>query len=437
MRTMLMTGLTNIHRARLQGSVLSYALFVSLIITIIISSIILYAYFNHIYRSNYRIQQRLFSNAESGLAVLMTDSLIAKYDEPKKISLFGGNQDSVLLIKELWGLYDKLYCSAKYKRFRKEVIVLADSYYKDEYIPTLYLANHNKPLCVCGQTLIKGNCLLPIAGVKSGYVEGRHFERKKLIEGKSGFSGNKLPENRRKFELNDFKRIKEKYLDSGSTILLHYNELQKDTLSNSFLDSTILIYDQESLDLKNFSSSGNIIIMTEKDLIIRNSCNFNNILCYAKNIFIEDNFRGQLQCIASDTLICGQNCLFSYPSNLVVSNRDSTILKKGFLKIGRNTKIEGAVVLNTHWKHQQYKPEIHISPLCEIKGQLYCNGAIQLEGNVFGTVFTNMFILRKPSALYNNHLLDIELNIEKLDHYFVGPNFTNNSRPLKIAKKLF
>ena len=424
-------------KKRYAGSTLSYSIFVMIIVSLILSSIIVYSYFNRVKRSHYEIQNNLLTNINSGIALALTDSTLINYGEEKTFSLYEGYFDTISIIKEVWGFYDKIVCSAKQKRFSKGVIVLADAYYIDDYIPALFLTNHNKPLCLCGQTLLSGNCLLPISGLKNGYVEGRHFERKKLLEGNTGFSGNRLPENKAKFLRNDFSYVKEHYLQSDRIKNFQLNVSQCDTLTNSFFEKGIFIYEKESITLNSQCLKGNIILMTEKDLYIYNNAKIENILCYAKNIFIEEGFEGTVQCIAQDTLICGNNCKFNYPSNLVVTSQDSIRYKRPRLIFGSGSTIKGALVANTKWKDKNQKAEIIVEPMSEIHGQLYSNGSIELKGNVYGTVFTDEFVLYKPSAKYINHLLDIEINSGKLSKEFVGPNFTHNTRPLKIATKLY
>jgi hypothetical protein len=278
--------------------------------------------------------------------------------------------------------------------------------------------------------------MIPVAVIKNGYVEGRHYERKKLIEGESGFSNTLLPQNKDKFERNTLEFVKEKYLTNNSTVILNIEELLEDSLSNSYFNNPILIYEPNSLLLEHNSFSGNIILIAEQDIVISKNCELNNVLLYAKSIYIEEDFQGSLQCIAKDSLITGKNCSFTYPSNLVLLNKEPSF-KKAILKLGEGSKIEGALVTNIVWTDRRYKPDLFVEENTSVHGQIYSNGSLQLKGNVYGTVFCDEFILRKPSAIYINHLLDIEIDISKLHADFVGVNFTKNTRPLKIAKKLF
>ncbi len=406
---------------------------IMVIISIIIGSILTLSYFNHIYRNRFEIEDQLRSNVNSGINLIMSDKNFIGYGEEKTLSLFQEEFDSIIVQKESWGLFDLLYCRSTWRNIIQEKIVLADAYYKKQDLPALYLADLNKPLCVSGKTYIEGDCLLPKAGIKNGYVEGRHYERRKLLEGSVEFSTNELPANQPKLENNYFEFVKEKYLNSTGTHIGNYSDFLDNTIANSFYKPTLVFYQDTNLILSK-TLLGNIIIINESDIIIRNTAQVEDAIIYAKNIFIEDGFEGTLQCIASRSIITGNACKFNYPSNLALIT--SKINNKGTIKLGSGSKIEGAIVAYTNWTHKNNQSQVLIQKETQITGELYSNGQIELQGNVYGSIFCNEFILRKPSAIYINHLLDVEINVSSLPEDYTGTNLINCDHPSKIIKPL-
>jgi len=419
---------------KIQASVLSYALFIMVIITIILGSLLMLSYYNHLNRNRYQIEGKLRRNVESGINLIMAGPSVLSYEEQRQISLYEEEFDNIHIRKDLWGLFDQLYCSAQYKNIFHEKKVLADVYYKTENTPALYLIDLNMPLCLCGNTFVQGECFVPEAGVKKGYVEGMHYERQELIYGNTSQSDSILPVNNEKFSRNTFDYAKKKYLDQADVQLVNYSSIEKDTLENSFYNEPIVIYEADSL-LLNHSLWGNIVVICEKDIVISKECDLKDILIYGKNIYIEDGFKGRLQCFASESLITGDNCNFDYPSNLVLLSLKE-LNKTAYFRFGKGSKLKGTLVSNVLWTKKKYKTQLKVLDNTHITGQIYSNGTLELSGDVSGSVYCNEFILSRSWVLYINHLLDVEINIAKLPEDFVGVDMLNETGPSKIIKRL-
>jgi hypothetical protein len=144
-----------------------------------------------------------------------------------------------------------------------------------------------------------------------------------------------------------------------------------------------------------------------------------NALFYAPKIIIEDGFTGNLQAFASDTLIVGKKCKFDFPSVLAVY-RTKTSGKIIRLSMGEEVTCMGILLAVQEGKDPDKRMDVILSKADLVCGQVYSQGTLELQGTVFGSVYTSKFIVHTPSSLYENHLLNAQINVSKLPDEYVG-----------------
>ncbi|MEZ5199163.1 MAG: hypothetical protein R2764_23110 [Bacteroidales bacterium] len=314
----------NITSQKLQSSTLVYAVFIMVVIAIICSALILMSYYHNMVYTAYIEKDRVFSNVKSGINLLLAEPESIELGEVVKISLYEGYNDSVELERKQWGIFELIKASSSWKNIKHQKIAFSGNYYKTDSSFAIYLADHNKPLSLCGNTKINGNCYLPKAGVKRAYIEGRNFEGKELIEGDVGFSQDSLPDIIDGFKNLNLEYFIQNYLESKQTEKVIAEDLIGDTVCNSFNNSTILVYTADDLLIDDIVLSGNIVLVCEGTLEVTNSCKFEDILVCAKSVWIEEGFTGAFQLFAKDTINIGENVQLNYPSviGLINDNRE-------------------------------------------------------------------------------------------------------------------
>ncbi len=420
---------------KIKASILLYALFIMVVITIIIGSIILLSHINFLERKSYEVENDLRTNVDSGIALLLADSDVIDYGGTDSIFLFSQEFEEnsfVTIRKNLWGFGDLLYCKASWRHFIKEKIVLAGNYYQNNESLALYLADRRNPLCFVGKAFISGNCKIPKAGLKRGYVEGRNFTGDNFMDGLKSESDSLLPLNEEKILRNSLEYVIDNLLDDSGIEIINYDEIENDGLTNSFYSPTIIVFEPENITL-NSIISGNIVIVSESDIFIERGSKLEDVLIYAKNIFIESGFTGSLQCFAEDTLIVSQNCNLTYPSTIATIHLDEKE-NKSHLKLESGIQFSGTILQYGKKSKKYSKPEIIILKDALITGQIYATGSLELLSDVNGSVYTNSLVLSKPSARYINHISDIKINLTKLPMGFVGSSLFTESHPAKIIK---
>jgi len=429
--------LSIVKSAKIPASTLVYAVFIMLIIAIICSSLILMSFYHTAYYKNYIEKDRVFTNVNSGINLLLAEQKMIEADMPTKLSLFNSYNDSVLLEWKQWGILKLIKSRSWWKNFEFQKVAFTGDYYKDKNSYAIYLADRNKPLSLCGKTQITGKCYLPSAGVKRAYIEGRNYEGNELIRGEIKYSADSLPEIKDKYKNLDLAYFQERYLENNSVLKFSPENIINDSLFNSFYDSTILIYSNDDLLLDQVVLTGNIVVLSEGIIEITNTCQLEDILIFGKSIWIENDFKGELQLFAKDTINIGENTQLTYPSviGLINPNEEGNI-NPSMVNIKDGVNFFGVIYSASRSEVITIDPILKFGKNTVVSGQVYWEGIFNINGHVYGSVACKKFLLRTPSSIYENHLLDITIDLDELSEYYSGVELTNSDRINNIIKWL-
>jgi hypothetical protein len=402
----------------LRAGALIYAIFISFLIGLSGFAIVFIAFASRAQNEKAFESNRLIRNARSGIELLMTSQALILPDVPKTIDLFGNNTDSVYLEKKSWGLFDIAISKAFSKNAREEKIVLIGSATNQKDSMALYLTDMDKRLSLSGETILKGNCYLPKAGIERAFIEGKNFHGSQFVDGKILKSEKSLPKISKSL-LERIQNISEgKWLKSDSLRDISFL-LAKDSLQRSFFEPTLLYTSSAPVVLDHKFLRGNMAIVSSVSITVKASSKLTDVLLYAPKIILEEDFTGSLQAFASDSLVAGKNCRLIYPSVLSVCRNKKS---KDVIRMVLNEEATCLGVLFAWQDGTDAKKQVDISVAKKaiVYGQVFSCGTIDLKGSVYGSVFTNKFVLRTPSAVYENHLLDATIDVSKLPVEYAG-----------------
>ncbi|OKS87282.1 hypothetical protein [Mucilaginibacter polytrichastri] len=408
----------------IKSSALYIVIVIALVIALLCSSLIVAAYF---YRAQYQRKFRydlLKNNVNSGVNILLAGSDHAY--STKKMSLFGGEQDSVLLKNICWGMYDVgVARSFIHADTLTEIFSIASKVDSVKWA-ALYLIDEDRPLSVSGKTEIKGNAFLPKAGVKEAYVDNMAYTgNKKLVQGIKKNSEKALPvldETR----IGNIKSLFNWKAGRDST-------LNDDSLNKSFMaDIKVISLGKKTLLIRQ-KLEGYILIRSDTIVTIANTAQLNNLVICARFINVQSGFKGTCQLFATDSIHIEKNCQFEYPSAIGVLQFESTTLKAApKIIIDAGTIINGAVF--SYQKSQsEVKPLISLGDHTTIIGQIYSQGILSYKKQIVvnGSVFTNRFIYQSSNTMYENYLINILINSDRLSRYYL----TSDLLPAASAKR--
>lgn len=397
----------------LKASALYLVIVIALVIGLICSSLVAVAYF---YRAEYQKkfrQDRLNHNLLSGINLVLTAPDPA-YKEPQRIALFGGEKDSIIIQKKAWGIFD----IATIRTFAQR-----DTIYKAFSIAgavdsakwaALYIADDDRPISLSGKTRIEGTAFLPKAGIQTAYVDNKAYEGdKRLVIGGKKISDKTLPalDNNRLQLLDSYFQQKGDSRNPG------------DSINISYLNPTkTLDFKKQAYTLSNIRLKGNLVLRSDTVLTIDSSAKLDNVLIFAPTIIVKEGFRGTCQLFATDSISVAKNCRFNYPSCLgVIRSATGKFSGQAKITVGEASVIEGTIFT---WEKTPgaLKPVIRLSKKDTISGQVYSQDAISLKDGcvVYGSLYTKRFLYQNSFTLYENYVINAELNSRELSPYYLG-----------------
>jgi hypothetical protein len=222
--------------------------------------------------------------------------------------------------------------------------------------------------------------------------------------------------------------------DSRDSVIQYNSSFNQDSFTNSFSNQPLVLYSRDEIVLENVVISGNVRIKSDRAILVRSTAILKDALLYAPKVILMDNTKGAFQVFASDSIAIGENCQLNLPSAIALIQDKEDF--PGYISIKRKTVLSGAVVLYLTKSKIKNPSIIYIDKEVVINGQVYSSDFIELRGSVYGPVYTRGTILRTPSAIYENHLLDAIINPSKLSPYYAGVSLLEQSKRKEVIKWL-
>lgn len=289
----------------------------------------------------------------------------------------------------------------------------------------LFLSGFSNPLSYSGKVTLIGNKKLPTRSIEVNFI---HSTQNKLLStGSMELSPSILP------EINpDFKSV---FQETATTkVLLKDLERNKDSIYyNSFLNKTIEVQ-LPSANLQNVIIKGNFVLYAQDSISISKNNILEDVVIKSPIIKISKGFEGNFQAFATKKIELEEGVKLAYPSVLCIYNNST---EKSKLTINDDCLIYGAVVLFGSELQHIDDNEIVFSEKSRLIGDVYCTGKVMVKGSIHGSVFTNRFFSKTISGIYENCIIDAEIDISKRPEYFISiPLFKNKNKPYGVFKKV-
>ncbi|WP_026898453.1 hypothetical protein [Daejeonella oryzae] len=415
----------------IRASALYMVIIIALVIATLCSSLIVVAYFYRLqYQRKFRFE-KLENNLKSGINIVLgTDS---QTNFQKTIDLFNNQEDSISIQKISWGFYDigivKSYFQhdTLFKSF--SLASIADSL-KSRVI---YLTDEERPLYISGKTTIKGNAYLPKSGIVESYVDGNSYEGdKRLVVGEKRTSKSTLP-GINKSILNNLKVNPTLFYRSDTS----FNG--SSTVENSFFNPVRRFYFKKpAFTINQINLKGNIIILSTGLITIDSTSILDNVLIFAKSIYIKSGFKGRAQMFAMESIITEKNCVFNYPSTMCVIKPDSESNNQPRISLGDNSVLKG-ILFSYEKDKSDAQTLIDIGGNVLVEGEVFSKGMIRFKdgATINGGITANRVIYETNATLFENYLVNTTLNSEALSPYYLtSPIFYNKNQKRSILEWL-
>lgn len=405
---------------KLKSSALQFALFVSVLIALLLFGLLLYIHSSKILQSNTEFQLNAIENCNQAIQLELNNKEFHK--DSLSISISSQLELKETFFNEFWGGFQKtlIQSRVKTKEFKKAAF-LGSKY--NELSPCLYLEDTQKPLVVVGNTKIEGSAYLPSQGIKPGTISGNSYYGNQLVYGNIQLGNSDLP------------KLREEFLEYLPKILKSRPNDFLDSSSNSFKERTKFIYQTGTIVL-NQDLIGNIIIKSETSIIITENSKLKDVLIIAPKVEIQDNVKGNFNVISTKEIIIGNNVNLEYPSSLIInSDVKEKVEHKVGISVGKSSTIIGQIIFLKDKIDNIFETDIFIDENSKIKGEIYCQGNLELKSNVEGSVYTHQFITRANGTVFVNHLYNIEISNKYFPFAYAGIPFDKSQK--NIAKWLY
>ena len=430
--------MTRVNLISESGYILLYTLFISFLITsVIFYAIIIVFFFNaQVVKeiNKKKLELACFSSVQKHISNLLNPE--------NKNYLVCFDSTNVFLSCRMRGVYYEIKAKSKNHLDSTEVVYLIANKITAPFDNAIIISCPNLRAAVAGNTKIGGNILatsnifsyvnIPgIETVRREFISGKIYTSQKIkvkAYNESFYTLNKIPNYDVNYKilpggfvLNTFSLS---ILDSSKNLIINGDFFLEGKLgytqkfisnifvvkgntfiksnTHSFLD--LQIYSNSSITINDNSIVKNLTSFTQKDIIIKSKCILENVQMFAeKNIFIS-------------------NSELKYPSTVSIYVNTSILSNfKNEIDIN-SSKVNGNIMLlssTTGMGNNQSK--ILIDEKCTVQGLVYSENYSEISGKIFGIVYTNSFRFYKGPTEYINWLVNLNINREKLNKWFLLP----------------
>ncbi|SDD44263.1 hypothetical protein [Niabella drilacis] len=395
---------TILYRKLPAGSLIA-TLVLSLVLFITCGMLLLSLYHFKYFSIKDQLDQRLADDLQSGMERVLATELSATTQGPDSALLFEDQTDSLYCRNELWGCFPVSGIKVTYKGRMKAAAFLYGAGQFRYGDASLYLADHDRPLSVTGDTYIEGRAYLPKSGIRSGFFQDKGFFRKNLVEGITDTSSKQLPPLAAIFR----KQLRSLASRVGDTLRAGSAD-GADSLTQSFYDAARQIILPRNGQLKHRWLKGKLIVLSDSVIDVPSTAFLEDVILVAPFIHFAQGFKGAVQAIALDSITAENGCTFEYPTALAGIGRSNAIGNTGAaVTLHEGTVLHGMILALTENDRTNIRPVVKIKPGATVRGMVYNEGYTYLNGRIEGAVFTHFFFEQRGPMSMENILIDASI----------------------------
>lgn len=392
---------------------LLYAVFICLVIGIMLMGIVYFASLSKQLNAFYLSYENLIISNESAL-----NYSLKNLKDKDSIEIESNNSLSFSKIK-YHGIYNWVEVVSTNKKDTVTSNYMINKITQNKI--GLYVSAISKPIYYFGKINVSGTIHLPFKSISSTYVNGiannSGINEKLILE-----SEEKLPTINSKITsfLNEITKLKDSKIEFISKKY------------NSFKNKSIVIGWQQN---KLYNLRGNIILYAKDSINISKVDKLDDIIIVSQKVTIQSGFKGSIQVVANEVINVQKNVTLNFPSALILNNQAANI---GKLIIEEKSKILGPIICKIGSLVNYEKNEVFISKDCFILGDIYCEGKLCLNSNVFGSVITTMILSNLGDNLHYNTLGNVSVNsFNNASYYNCFPVLKNKTVEYEVIKKVY
>ena len=419
------------RRLKIKAGALQLTTFIIVVIALLLAAFILFVHTHKQFQLQSDVIIDTTKLADVGIDYTLQHAI--KLGDTVSVSANNEEDKTLKVHRSFWGVFEQVLSTASIKNKRFQKIALVGAVQPKNNRTALYVQDNNKPLVVVGDTKIEGDAYLPKQGVKPGYIAGEPYFGKQLVYGPTHISS-KLPELSAEVS-NSISQLKQVYTRLSQDQFLNIEDAG--SYSNSFFEPPKMVFSNHVISLINAQLTGHILVQSKSKIVIHKSSQLKDVILIAPEIEIRPNTKGHFQAIASKEILIGNNVQLNYPSALVVQEKQDTQKENSVIRpneeehkisIGQNAVVKGLVLFLAQDKPNNHKTHILLKENAVVYGELYNTLNTELQGLIYGSVFTNNFIANQSGAVYQNHMYNGTVNVHELSEEYIGLLFNDSKK---------
>ena len=395
---------------KVKGSALQFALLIATVVILMLLAFIVLTNTHRFFRIQSNFLYSAIENADTGIK----NTLHANQAIEPLLS-----NDSIEIRQEFLGGYRMISATGSTKTTEFTKKALLGNLEKDN--KALYLTNNIQPLVFVGKSKIIGDAYLPERGIKPGMIAGDYFNGETMVTGRRLGSSSQLP----KLEPNFDRYISKLLKTLPNSQQQNRNEIEQ----HSFFAEEKVFFEPNPMDVFE-TLAGNIILKSTSEIVIHPEATLTDVILVAPIIRIKENVVGRMHLIASDSIIIEKGVKLSYPSSLVLKAANISGEKKSGIVLQGNSQISGIIVFLNSDRDRKRETDIFVNTEAQVKGQVYCQGYLELQGTIEGTVYTNYFLTKASGSRYINHIYDGRIIANSESIQYAGLPIVNSQKTI-------
>ena len=389
------------------SSALGYAIVFLLLIGLICSGVLFISSVNKRLEYNYTMKEHLIM--DNSLSLIIGANL---ENQSSKTIVHPAGDTTQLIIKQ-WGAFKMIVAKTFHKNKIQQKTALSGIENNDN-LPAFYLADNNQALKLAGNTKIEGLAYLPERGVESAYITGKSYSNDKLIYGDQKKSENFLP------------KIKEKYLNiTFETFIKDCKKVEDIGKDSTYsFDTKTNLYSTISPIIIDHTIKGNIVIHSFDSIYVSSNAKLENVILISPKIRFQKEFKGSVQAIATNQIVCEENVILSYPSTLYLNENTFNISEKNNqIILKEKAKVLGGILMLSSQSNFRKPILLYIATNSVASGIVYNQGSSEILGSIIGYCYTQNLHLKAGGGEYTNHLMDCVISSKLLPNKFIIPDW--------------
>ncbi|WP_146052753.1 hypothetical protein [Aquimarina sp. I32.4] len=412
---------------------MQFAILISVLIAVLLSAFLLLTHVHSFFRIKSQEAIVAFDQANRQLFESLEQDKISKDTVVSIVDIKTSKQ-----FINYHGVWQKRYTEVDIHN-QKAVKIAYTGTERSDNTPNLYIEDRNSPIVVVGATRLEGKSYIPKQGIKAGNISGKYYQGNALYYGRVLESKTSLPEMNPEWIRYLENIIQGDLIGQGEMIALEKE------LKNTFYNPLQVIYDRGPVFLDDEKITGNIVIQSGTKIIVGSGAKLTDVVLIAPEIIIKTGVRGSFQSIATKNIKIGRKCYLSYPSSAILIDKkiikedgqnNQLLYAKPDFVIDKGAVVEGVIVyLNKNKStNNRIKTHVEIASNATVIGEVYCQGNVDFQGTVLGSLYAQQCIARQSGSVYLNHIYNGKILLNPVIDY-AGLPFVNSK--YSIAKWLY